>query len=168
MAHLAGPLGDVVAVEIDPVLAAAARRNLAASPQVDVRTGDGAGVDAGESFDIIFVNAGVTHPLDVWLDALAEGGRMILPLTVPMTPAIGKGLLLRIARRPRSEGWDARIVTYMAIYSAIGIRAEAFETRLGQALKANPMPSLKRLRRDSHAATPGCWLHSPTFCLSTE
>ena len=30
------------------------------------------------------MNAGVTHPLAWWLDALMPGGRMVLPITASM------------------------------------------------------------------------------------
>ena len=55
-------------------LAAEARVNLAALRWTEVRHADGKGPLA-ERFDAILVNAGVTHPLDGWLDALADGGR---------------------------------------------------------------------------------------------
>jgi protein-L-isoaspartate O-methyltransferase len=66
--------------EVDEALAVEARRNVAPFPSIEVRHGHGSAV-IDEAFDAILVNAGVTHPLDVWLDALAPGGRMILPLT---------------------------------------------------------------------------------------
>src|SRR5579859_3065179 len=76
----AGPSGRVLALEADAALAARARANLASMPWIETRHGDGT-FSFGESFDGILVNAGVTHPPDAWLDALAPGGRMILPLT---------------------------------------------------------------------------------------
>ena len=60
------------------------------------------------------------------------------------------------------------MVTFIAIYSAIGLRDEAANARLGEALKRNPFPRLKRLRRDSHEAGAGCWLHSEPWCLALD
>src|SRR5437867_11096749 len=80
IAQAVGPSGRVVAFEVDPALAVGAARNLASLPWVDARCGDSSQI-AGETFDAIMVNAGVTHPLDGWLDALPPGGRMILPIT---------------------------------------------------------------------------------------
>jgi protein-L-isoaspartate(D-aspartate) O-methyltransferase len=80
MAHCVGASGRVVAVEIDDALARSARANLGSMGWVDVRQGDGTGID-GESFDAILVNAGVTHPEASWLDALSPDGRMVVPLT---------------------------------------------------------------------------------------
>lgn len=167
MAQVVGPAGRVVAIEVDEALAAAARANLAAMPWVDVRCGDGRG-PLDESIDAILVNAGMTHPQDAWMDALAPGGRMILPLTVAVAPTIGKGLLLSLARTAEAGVMDARILTFVAIYSALGLRDDALNTSLGLALKSNPTPPLKHLRRDPHDAHPSCWLHEAGWCLSTE
>jgi hypothetical protein len=37
--------------------------------------------------------------------------------------------------------------------------------RLGEVLKGNPFPRLKRLRRDRHEPDASCWLHGETWCL---
>jgi protein-L-isoaspartate(D-aspartate) O-methyltransferase len=166
MAHCTGPSGTVLAFEVDPALAAAARGNLGAASHVDVREGDAHAPESGP-FDAILVNAGVTHPLDWWLDALAPGGRMILPLAVAMTPSIGKGLMLFVSRDAVGDGFAARVVTFVAIYSAIGLRDEARGAALGAAMRANPFPALKRLRRDPHDRDVSCWLHEPGCCWST-
>src|SRR5262249_45136372 len=42
--------------------------------------GDGFGAPL-EPADGLYVNAGATHPPAAWLDALAPGGRLLLPLT---------------------------------------------------------------------------------------
>ena len=165
MAHCVGPSGRVVAIEVDEALAAGARDNLSSFPNADVRLGDGT-LAGGETFDAILINAGMTHPHDSWLDAIGEGGRMILPLTatMPAMGPIGKGPLLAL-RRTGAE-FDARLVTVVAIYSAVGIRNEALNERIGKALMRGVMPTFKRLRRDPHDESPGCWLHTGTFCLS--
>jgi protein-L-isoaspartate(D-aspartate) O-methyltransferase len=80
LAHLVGSHGKVTAVEYDPDLAARSAENLAAWPQADIVAGDGTKIDFPPA-DIIYVNAGATHPLPHWLDRLAEGGRLIVPLT---------------------------------------------------------------------------------------
>ena len=166
MAHVVGPSGSVVALEIDETLAAAARTNLSRMPWVDALCADGAAV--GGSFDAILVNAGVTHPLDVWLDALAPEGRLILPLTVDMPamgPTLGKGVMAMITRTTEGS-LLAEILSFVAIYSAIGLRDHDIEARLGQALRRTSFPNLTRLRRDAHESSPDCWLHARHFCLS--
>lgn len=170
MAHCAGPGGRVVAFEVDPALAADARRNLASMPWVDVRHGDASHL-TGETFDGILVNAGVTHPLDGWLDALAPGARMILPLTSAMSAMganLGKGLVFLITR-DGDAAFTSRLLAPVAIYSAIGLRDQDLNDRLGKAMMAGPAQwmAIKHLRRDAHDPSSSCWFHGPTFCLST-
>jgi protein-L-isoaspartate(D-aspartate) O-methyltransferase len=168
MAHCVGAGGHVVAFEVDETLATEARRNLGSLGWVDARYGDASVVNG--SFDAILVNAGVTHPLDTWLDAIADGGRMILPLTSAM-PAmgatIGKGVVVVITKQSATD-FTARIVTVVAVYSAVGLRDESLNERLGKAMMGGPMKwaSVKRLRRDEHAESSECWVHARGFCLS--
>jgi protein-L-isoaspartate(D-aspartate) O-methyltransferase len=166
IAHLVGPGGAVVATEIDEALAAAARLHLAAMPWVTVANVDG--TEVTDVFDAILVNAGVTHPLDAWLDALAPGGRLLLPLTVglPGMGSLGKGVIVVIGRTLDGAGFRAEVLSFVAIYSAIGVRDEGIEASLGQALRRTSFPNLTALRRDRHDATPDCWLHAERFCLS--
>ena len=170
MAHCVGPTGRVAAFDVDPALAAQARQNLTSLPWTDARTGDGT-LAPGETFDAVLVNAGVTHPLDVWLDSLAAGGRMVLPLTstIPgMGPTLGKGLVMLLTKQ---EGdFAVRVLAVVAIYSALGIRDDALSSRLGTSMMSGPMrwQAVKRLRRDVHEEQPGCWMHAARFCLSTS
>ena len=121
IAACVGPQGRVLGIEVDPDLAAAARRNLADRPWVEMRHGDGAG-PLDETFDAILINAGVTHPLPAWLDALAPDGRMIVPLTAttPAMTTIGKGPL-----RPHHEHRQSR-----AVWREVrGVRGDLFGRR---------------------------------------
>ena len=168
MAHVVGPAGRVVAVEVDGPLAADARANLADMPWVEVRAEDGTQADG--PFDAILVNAGVTHPQEAWLDALAAGGTLLLPLTVAipaMGATLGKGVMLLI-HRERDGGLRPSVQSFVAIYSAIGLRDPAIEAALGQAMRRTSFPNLTRLRRDAHDRTEACWLHADRLCLSME
>ncbi len=165
--HVVGATGSVVAIEIDEAMAAKASANLASMPWVKVRQGDGASV-AGP-FDAILVHAGVTHPQESWLDALTPGGRLVLPLTVSlpaMGPSLGKGVVVIIERAADGAGFRADVASFVAIYSAIGLRDELMAERLGQAMRRTSFPNLTRLRRDVHDSTPDCWLHGDRSCLS--
>jgi protein-L-isoaspartate(D-aspartate) O-methyltransferase len=171
MAQAVGPTGRVVAYEVDEALAAAARENLASTPWVDARHGD-ASAALGESVDAILINAGMTHPLDTWLDALAPGGRMLLPLTgtmPPMGPTIGKGVTWLLTKED-DHRLAARPVGVVAIYSAVGLRDETLNAAVGKALMGGPMQwaAVKHLRRDRHETSSSCWLHGSTWCWSTE
>ena len=168
MAHTVGPSGRVVAYEVDEALGAEVRQNLASMPWVNVRIGNAA-APLDEPFDAILVNAGVTHPLDVWLDALVPGGHMILPLTsaIPaMGPTIGKGLVFLLTKQ-HDGSFTARVIAFVSIYSAVGIRDEQVNERLGKAMMGGPMQwtAVTGLRRDAHDAGPSCWLHTDSFCL---
>jgi protein-L-isoaspartate(D-aspartate) O-methyltransferase len=168
MAHVAGPSGRVVAVEVDEALAAEAREKLASFPTVEVVHGDATA--AGGPFDAIMVNAGVTHPQESWLDALAPGGRLLLPMTVSMPamgPTLGKGVMVLIAKT--YEGAIVpEVLSFVGIYSAVGLRDAAIEAALGHAMRRTSFPNLTQLRRDAHDAAEGCWLHTERFCLSME
>jgi protein-L-isoaspartate(D-aspartate) O-methyltransferase len=166
MAHLVGPSGRVVAVEVDGELATEAAQRLAGVPGVEVVLGNGTGI-AGP-FDAILVNAGVTHPDESWLDHLAPGGQLLLPLTVAlpgMGPTLGKGVMLSVTRTPTGT-LVAEVISFVAIYSAVGLRDAAIEAQLGEAMRRTSFPNLTRLRRDAHARTEACWLHGERFCLS--
>ena len=91
-AAVVGASGRVLAIDIDAELAARAARNLSGLQQVRVVSGDGTSVELPPC-DAVLVNAGLTHPLPRWLNALREGGRLLLPITaqVPGSPtALGQ------------------------------------------------------------------------------
>ncbi|HJZ75130.1 MAG TPA: hypothetical protein VKE51_25525 [Vicinamibacterales bacterium] len=169
MAHCVGRGGRVVAYEVDERLARDASRNLATYETVDLRHGDAGGALGGQ-FDAILVNAGVTHPLSSWLDAVAPGGRMLLPITSSM-PAmgstLGKGVVVLITKET-SDSFSARVVAFVAVYSALGVRDPAMDEPIGKALMGGPAQwqSVKRLRRDPHTAESSCWLHRDGCCFS--
>ena len=169
VAHCTGAGGRVVAFEVDGGLASQAATNLASMPWVEVRHGDGAGA-LQETFDAVLVNAGVTHPLDSWLDSLADGGRMVIPLTAAMGPMtnIGKGLMLLLARTADPQTLDVRLLTFVAIFSAVGVRNDALNGELASAMTKRPFGPIKRLRRDAHERSDACWLHGSGICFSAE
>src|SRR5712671_1278720 len=80
LAHLVGPSGRVTGIEYDASLAARARASLAPYANVTVIEGDGTQVSF-DAADVIYVNAGCTQPAARWLDGLADGGRLIMPMT---------------------------------------------------------------------------------------
>jgi len=169
LGHAVGTTGRVLGVEVDEALARQARANLASMPWVEVRHGNASGA-LGEAFDAVLVNAGVTHPLPEWLAALAAGGSMMLPLTAPMPPmgaTLGKGLMLQLTRTGDPEQLDVKVVSFVAIYSAQGIRDAALDEPIGRALAASPYARLARFRLDPHAPGETCWLHTPHGCFTT-
>jgi protein-L-isoaspartate(D-aspartate) O-methyltransferase len=160
MAEVVGPAGHITGVEIDADLALRARQNLAYLGNVEVLHGDASeGPDA--PFDAIFINAGVSHPRDVWLDSLKPGGRLILPLTTDE----GKGGMLKVERGER--GYAARFISTVSVFPCVGSRDAELSRRLRCALAGGLSKSVKSLRRGGHKADGTCWLHGEGFCLST-
>jgi protein-L-isoaspartate(D-aspartate) O-methyltransferase len=167
MAALVGPAGRVLGLEVDADLAARARGLVEPHLPIELRHGDGL-APPDERFDAILVNAGVTHPLPTWLDALEPGGHLVLPLTVSipaMGTTLGKGILVRISRGS-GDDFDARVLSVVVIYSAVGLRDDTLAAPLAAALMRSPVPAFRRLTRQPHAPADTCWLHTPAWCLT--
>jgi protein-L-isoaspartate(D-aspartate) O-methyltransferase len=165
LAESVGPDGSVAAIDADPDIAARARENLASYPRVSVHSGDGATFHPGEC-DAILINAGVTHPNRPWLDHLAEGGRLILPITAafPAT-SFGSGVVAKIVRL--KGGFPAKVFSYVAIYNCTSVRDPQLEPLLAKALTTRALLKLKSVRLDSHEQDDTCLLHSSNMCMSS-
>lgn len=164
LAEVVGSAGELLASEVDEQLAARARENLASYPNVTVHHGDGAVLDPGEC-DAMLINAGVTHPHPGWLERLRGGGRLLLPLTVPLAPNVGKGMMVKITRE--AAGYAAHVVTFVAIYSCSSVRDSQAEALLGKAMASGALFQLKSVRRDPHPACDSCLVHADELCLSS-
>lgn len=170
-AHLVGPSGRVTGIEIDPGLAARARANLAHLSQVQVIAGDGA-TQAFDAADVIYVNAGATRPLDPWLDGLAEGGRLVLPLTTdqgftkrdPALPFWKSGAMFCFQRR--SGDFLAKWISPVGIIPAEGARAAASESALAEAFRNGDVRKVTRLYRGEAPPAEHCWLRAPGWSLA--
>jgi protein-L-isoaspartate(D-aspartate) O-methyltransferase len=168
IARTVGPSGRVVGIEVDRALADTARKNLERLPWVEIRNEDASG-PCNETFDGILINAGVTHPRASWLDALGPDGRIVLPITAsfPGLGPIGKGVQV-LLHKADDGSFRAGVVGFVAIYSAVGLRDDDVNGLVHAALQRAPFPRLARLRRDTHEADAGCWLHGTGWCLSTS
>jgi protein-L-isoaspartate(D-aspartate) O-methyltransferase len=142
LATLSGEHGSVDAYEIDAELAAHAAANLAGYPQARVHVESGADAIL-PSADAIYVNAGATEPLDAWLDALRDRGRLLFPLTGRQ----GVGAMLLVTRR--GEQYPARFVVGAAFIPCIGGRDEEAGERLLAAFERADLASVRSVRRDS-------------------
>jgi protein-L-isoaspartate(D-aspartate) O-methyltransferase len=163
LAELVGQQGRVDGIEIDGPLAAMAERNLRPWPMAQVRQGDASAPVEG-SWDLIVAFAGATAPHDWWLDRLAEGGRLLLPLTAGNFSHRG-GFMLRLDRR--GDEFAARSAGWVGFYPCAGARSPEDEAALGNAL-ADPLgqQAVRSLRRDVHDTEESCWLHRDGWCLS--
>jgi protein-L-isoaspartate(D-aspartate) O-methyltransferase len=165
LAELVGPQGSVVAIEIDPDLAARSAQNLSGYPWATVHAGDGAAFDPGMC-DAMLINAGVTHPHRLWLDRLKEGGCIILPLTANTGGYHGNGVMVKITRQ--QPGFSARVVSAVSIYSFTSVRDPDIEPLLGNALARRDLLKMKSLILHKHTQTGTCLLHTPRMCLSSS
>ena len=159
MAHLVTQSGRVTAIEYEPELADRAKRNFSNMPNVRVIQGDG-GLVEFDTANVIYVSAGSTRPADIWLDRLADGGTLILPLT----PNTGIGAVFRIRRR--GDIYFASWISSIAIYACIGNRDETSERALAAALRDGEPLSVTRLYRHNLPPAERRWLHGPDWCLA--
>ena len=144
LAELAGPEGRVLGMEVDPALAAAAEQNLKAWSNTSVRRVEGIAPIEGK-WDVVIAFAGATAPPLGWLDALAEGGRALIPLTGEHR----SGMLLRVDRHGAS--FAARYVGWVGIFHCAGARNDEEAAALFRALAdVAGQRALKSLRRDRH------------------
>ena len=166
LAEIVGASGHVTAIELDEDLAGRARENLSSWKNVDVKQADGTVFDPGAA-NAILVNAGATHPVDLWLDRLLPDARLILPMTVAAA-VHGGGWVLEVHHVPK--GFEARFVAPVGIYPCAGARDDAFNRKLGAAYAKGPdaLHTVRALRRDEHLEGEACWLHTDRFCLSAE
>jgi protein-L-isoaspartate(D-aspartate) O-methyltransferase len=172
LAHLVGPSGRVTGIEYDADLAARARVNLAPYPNVAVIEGDGTQVPFDVA-DVIYVNAGCTRPATRWLDGLADGGRLIMPMTsdqgfggIAPVHFASAGAVFRIERRAAS--YLAQWISPVAIFPCAGGRDEASERALAAAFAGGGWQKVTRLYRDEDVSDERCWLRGQGWCLAYE
>jgi protein-L-isoaspartate(D-aspartate) O-methyltransferase len=159
LAELVGPEGQIDAYEIDPEMAERARRSLAERTNVFVHAQSGA-QGALPAADLIYVNAGATAPLPVWLDALRVGGRLIFPLT----PDKGIGGMLLVTRR-ENEPYAARFVSGAVFFPCFGARNADESARLSAAFAAGGAKDVRWLYRSANPDPPS-WLSGEDWRLS--
>ena len=149
----------MLAIEVDAGLAARAQSLVLPGAPVEIRQGDGAG-PFGRTVRRHARQRRRHPPADAWLDALAPHGRMVLPLTAPMpmtTANIGKGLLVLLTGEGDGD-FSARTLSYVAIYSAVGLRDDALGAQLTASMRRGA--PFTRLTRRPHARTDACFLHA--------
>ena len=108
-------------------------------------------------------NAGATRPVDLWLDRLRDGGRLILPLTMDKARS---GATFRIDRR--GDDFPAKWILAMEIFPCEGARDAEFERALVAALEKGGGDRVTRLYRRGDVPEEQCWLKAPDWCLAHE
>jgi protein-L-isoaspartate(D-aspartate) O-methyltransferase len=169
LARLVGATGQVTAIEYEPELAARAERNLVSYPQVRCVLGDGASYPL-DAADIILVNAGASRPLDLWLDALKDGGRLILPLCAGYNTPSGKpmtrGGIFLIERR--GNDYAAAYKSPTAIYPCFGASDPESEASLNEAFRSGTPEKVRRLYRSNDVPADICWARGSGWALGYE
>jgi protein-L-isoaspartate(D-aspartate) O-methyltransferase len=172
LAHLAGSSGRVTGIEYEPELAARAKTNFAGDPNVEIIEGDGTSVSVDQA-DVIYVNAGCTRPAPHWLDRLADGGRLILPMTSDQgfgaksrEQMARAGAVFRIERR--GHDYFAKWISAVAIFPCAGNRDEPSERALAEAFDKGGWQQVTRLYRDEKIPEERCWVSGSGWCLATS
>ena len=160
LAKLTGPTGSVHAFEIERQLSARAKTNLADLANVTVCDRSGAIPPIPES-DVIYVNAGATSPLAVWLDSLRVGGRLLFPLT----PDRGAGAML-LVKRASAGTFEARFVMQVVFIPCVGARDAETAQKLSEAFERGGWNTVCSLRRNM-PPDQTCWVAGANWWLST-
>ncbi|MEQ5841808.1 protein-L-isoaspartate(D-aspartate) O-methyltransferase [Paraburkholderia acidicola] len=161
LAHLTGDTGKVAAYEIDPSLSVRASSNLAHLKHVRVVEESGTSAVLPRS-DLIYISAGATHPLNSWLEALNDGGRLIFPLT----PNRGLGGMLRVTR-VGSDTYAAKLICPAMFIECIGARDDATGESLVNAFASNTADAVRSLRLKT-LADHSAWFVGAGWWLSTS
>ncbi len=113
LSELAGPDGEVLAIDCEKELVARARSNLRGYKNVRTLCTD-ACRKIGEPADVIVVHAGFTHPHPLWLQSLRLDGRLLVPLTKHNR----EGTVVKITRKV--DGFHAEAVRRVEIFPCKG------------------------------------------------
>ena len=158
LAHLVGLNGQLHAYEIESDIAARATVCLADFTTVTVHAQSAFEAQL-PSADVVYVNAGATHVPAAWLDTLALGGRLVLPLT----PNERVGCMLLVTRQSK-VAYAARIFCAAAFIPCIGARDDDQSRVVATALDTRSTNEVRSLRRGSEpdetawCAGSGWWL----------
>jgi protein-L-isoaspartate(D-aspartate) O-methyltransferase len=164
LAHMVGDTGRITAIEYDAGLAARLKANFAGQPNVRSVQCDGTKVDFDPA-DVLYVSAGATRPVDLWLDRLKDGGRLILMLTMDKERQRA-GAFFRIERR--GDGFLAKWIFAGDIFPCEGARDAESERALAAALDKGGWDRVTRLYRRGDVPEEHCWLRGPDWCLAYD
>ena len=167
IAELVGDTGSVMAIEYEKELADRAAANLSAYSHVQVVQGNGTTIPLDPS-DVIYVNAGVVRPMNAWLDAMKDGGRLILPLTASTTTKAGhsmtKGAIFLIERS--GDDFKACWKSETTIYPCLGASDKVSEAALANAFGKGGWEKVTRLYRTEEIAAERCWVRGLGWTLA--
>lgn len=165
LAKLAGTKGAVVAYEVEHDLAQNAMRNLGDLSNVTLQERSSSEAPLPVC-DAIYVSAGATAPLEVWVDALRVNGRLLFPLPPADGPGgtPGAGAMLLITRTG-TDRFDARFVCPATFVPCSGARDEQTAQKLSAAFRRGDLQNVKSLKRNSQPDDT-CWCAGNGWWLS--
>jgi protein-L-isoaspartate(D-aspartate) O-methyltransferase len=153
----------VSAYEVEETLAHRAAGNLAHLSQVTVLARSGTEGSIPDC-DVIYVSAGASAPLDLWLDALRPAGRLLFPLTSDGPGGMpGPGYMLLVTR-VQEQQYDARFVCPAMFIPCLGARDEDTAKKLAAAFRRGGVSEVRSLWRRTEpdetcwCSGNGCWL----------
>jgi len=161
LAELVERKGRILALEIEPTLAEHAKKNLVGYPGVTVECRSGS-VGPLPISDVIYVCAGATEPLLVWLNALSPNGRLIFPLT----PGRDVGAMLLITQVGDGKIYNAKFVTAASFIPCVGGQSESEVEALKEAFEGGNEDKVRTLNigfpngETAWYAGKGWWLSS--------
>ena len=120
-----------------------------------------------EPADVIYVNAGAARPMNTWLDAMKDGGRLVLPLTTPIPsgPVRGtKGAIFLISRR--GDEYFAQWKCETGIYPCHGASDDVSSAALASAFEKEGCQKVTRLYRTTDIDEERCWLRGEGWTLA--
>jgi protein-L-isoaspartate(D-aspartate) O-methyltransferase len=161
LAELVGPEGCVEAIEIEPQLAEAAALNLQPRRNIVVHCRSGTEPPL-PLCDVIYVNAGASEPLGVWLDALKPGGRLIFPLTAGRH----RGGMLLVSRG--QDGYAASLVCPACFIPCVGGQPDTASRKLIEAFDRGGWRDVRWLYRGDRIPDETCWLAGDDWWLSAR
>jgi protein-L-isoaspartate(D-aspartate) O-methyltransferase len=162
LVRLVGNAGRVSAYEIESDLAARAADNLRDQSNVSVVAASATDGVLPKA-DLVYVNAGATHPPGMWLDALNAGGRLIFPMTTEK----GYGVMLLVTRRADTS-YAVSIVSQVAFIPCAGAQDKTASEALSAALQSRSLLAAKSLRRGSVVDGTACLVGKDWWLSSAE
>jgi len=161
LAELVGSSGMVYGYEIDEELALLASENLRDRNNVEIRNSSGV-LSELPRCDVIYVNAGVTEPVSVWLDALKEKGNLLFPLT----SSRGTGGMLFI-QRIAIDSYSAKFISSVGFIDCVGAREDKTAIELNDKFKQGNAREVRSFQRYS-SPDESCWFKWEKYWLSTN
>jgi protein-L-isoaspartate(D-aspartate) O-methyltransferase len=112
------------------------------------------------SADVIYVSAGVQQIPSAWLQALRDGGRLLLPLV----PGDAEGGVLLVTRRAHAH--EARFVTPARFVPCVGALDAGAIDALRAAFARGDSGAVRSLRVAPERADDSCWFAGDGWWLS--